>query len=220
MKLLLTSAGFTNKSISNALLGLLSEKTFNNTKAVFVPTAANAEEGDKGWLIDDLINMQKLKFKEIDIVDFSALPKDMWLPRLKKSSVLVFSGGNTFHLIDQMVKDGLDKELKKLLRTRIYVGISAGSIIASRNLALSHSKRLYSETYGKIKGDKGLGFVNFHIRPHLNSPYFANMTLTNVKKEAKKLKEPVYAIDDQTAIKIIDDKIEIVSEGNWKLITE
>ena len=27
---------------------------------------------------------------------------------------------------------------------------------------------------------------------------------------------PTYAIDDQTAIKVIDGAVEVVSEGNWK----
>jgi dipeptidase E len=30
---------------------------------------------------------------------------------------------------------------------------------------------------------------------------------------------PAYAIDDQTAIKVVDDTVEVVSEGHWKLFT-
>ena len=59
MKLLLTSAGITNNSIKDALAGLIG-KRFSDSKMVFIPTAANVEEGDKGWLIDDLKNFQAI----------------------------------------------------------------------------------------------------------------------------------------------------------------
>ena len=59
MKLLLTSAGLSNKSIIKALKEL-TEKPFNELKLAFIPTAANVEEGDKDWLIRDLINCKNL----------------------------------------------------------------------------------------------------------------------------------------------------------------
>jgi len=31
---------------------------------------------------------------------------------------------------------------------------------------------------------------------------------------------PAYAIDDQTAIKVVDGTVEIISEGHWKLFAE
>lgn len=94
MKLLLTSSGFTNKSIANSLLEL-SGKPFAELKLAFVPTAANIESGGKEWLINDLHNCNKLGFAEIDIVDISALPKENWEARLKAADVLMFSGGVT-----------------------------------------------------------------------------------------------------------------------------
>jgi len=30
---------------------------------------------------------------------------------------------------------------------------------------------------------------------------------------------PAYAIDDDTAIKVVDGAVEVVSEGHWKLFT-
>jgi hypothetical protein len=85
MKLLLTSAGFggatqqstvrgtisLNRTITNALQGLVG-KDFSATKLVFIPTAANVEAGDKGWLIDDLKKCTELGFEEVDIVDAMA----------------------------------------------------------------------------------------------------------------------------------------------------
>ncbi|HOX10554.1 MAG TPA: Type 1 glutamine amidotransferase-like domain-containing protein [Candidatus Moranbacteria bacterium] len=215
MKLLLTSGGLSNKSIIDALLEL-TEKPFSELDLAFIPTASNVEEGDKDWLIDDLITLKNLGFKQIDIVDISAIPQDVWKPRLEEADVLFFEGGNTFHLMYWLEKSGLKELLTEMLKTRIYVGVSAGSMVACRNLDLSTSERLYSEAVEEYAKDEGMGFVDFLIRPHLNSPYFPNVNLENLEKMSKELPETFYAIDDNTAIKIVDGKMEVISEGVWK----
>ena len=97
MKLLLTSVGITNNTIKKALARLCGKK-FSECTAIFVPTASNAEAGDKGWLIDNYREFQSLGLKEFDIVDISALSKDDVFTRFKNSDILAFGGGNTFHL--------------------------------------------------------------------------------------------------------------------------
>lgn len=215
MKLLLTSAGLTNKSIIDALLEM-TKKPFFELKVAFVPTASNAEAGDKFWVIDDLINLKNLGFKQIDIVDFSALPKDVWLPRLEDADVIYVEGGNTFHLMHWIEKSDLKNLLPEILKTRVYVGVSAGSMVACKSLDLSTSERLYDDKPGEYNKDEGLGFVDVLIRPHLNSQYFPNLNLEDLEKLSQEFPETFYAIDDNTAIKIVDDKMEIISEGVWK----
>src|SRR3989344_1989608 len=95
MKLLLTSNGLVNKSIANALLDLVGQ-SFNKTNLAFIPTAANVEEGDKWWLIDDLSRCKNLGFAQVDIVDISALQKNLGRPSLVRPVVLFFGGGNFF----------------------------------------------------------------------------------------------------------------------------
>lgn len=215
MKLLLTSAGISNKSIVDALLSL-TKKSFAKLNLVIIPTALNIEDGGKEWFIDDLVNCQKLGFKSIDIVDISALPKDVWLSRLKQADILFFEGGNTFYLMYWLKKSGLDKLLPKLLETKVYIGVSAGSMVACKHLGLSTSKRLYNEDVEENYEDEGLNFVDFLIMPHLNSSYFTNVRLDKLKKIADEIGETFYAIDDDTAIKIDDEKMEIISEGEWR----
>ncbi len=215
MKLLLTSAGISNKSIVDALLSL-TKKSFAKLNLVIIPTALNIEDGGKEWFIDDLVNCQKLGFKSIDIVDISALPKDVWLSRLKQADILFFEGGNTFYLMYWLKKSGLDKLLPELLETKVYIGVSAGSMVACKHLGLSTSKRLYNEDVEENYEDEGLNFVDFLIMPHLNSSYFTNVRLDKLKKIADEIGETFYAIDDDTAIKIDDEKMEIISEGEWR----
>ena len=208
MKLLLTSSGLTNKSIVKALLDLAG-KPFNELNLVFIPTAANVEKGDKDWLLQDLINCRNLGFASIDIVDISAVSRDIWEPRIKEANILLFGGGNTYHLMHWIRESGLKEILPKLLTNRVYVGTSAGSIVATHSLSITTSEP------GKYKDKKGLCFVNFHVRPHFNSPRFPSITEEYLEKIANELHEPIYAIDDQTAIMVVNRKIEIISEGEY-----
>lgn len=215
MKLLLTSGGLTNNSITKTLLGLTG-KPFGNTNLAFIPTAANVEDNDKWWLIKDLDLCNNLKLKYIDVVDISAVPQDIWRPRLENADILVFSGGNTFHLMYWLEKSGLNKLLPEMLKSKVYVGISAGSMVTSEKLLLSSSPRSYSQELGEYKGTHGLGYVPFNIRPHLNSPYFPDYTIEKLEQRAKEIKEPFYAIDDLTAVRVIDGNVTVVSEGTWR----
>lgn len=217
MKLLLTSSGNTNKLIEKGLLELLG-KPFNKASLTFIPTAANVEEGDKAWLVDDMNNFKKLGFASFDIIDISAVSKDIWIPSFKKADILVFGGGNVYHLLSWFRKSGLEKMLPEFLKTKVYVGISAGSMVTAKNISLSSSGILSSfyEQTGNLENTRGIDLVDFEIRPHLNSKSFPKVRLDYLEKLAKKTRNCFYAIDDKTAIKIMDGKISIISEGEWK----
>ena len=101
-------------------------------------------------------------------------------------------------------------------KTKVYVGISAGSMIVCPNLDLSTSERLYDEKVDEGAKDEGLGYVDFLVRPHLNSPYFPKVNLLDLEDISNELPETFYALDDNSAIKINGDKMEVVSEGVWK----
>src|SRR3989344_2541480 len=215
MKLLLTSNGLSNKSIAKALVDLVG-KPAKETSLAFIPTAMNAGGGDKGWFIDDLSNIKKQNFKNIDIVDISALPKKIWLPRIEAADVLFFSGGNTSHLMRWLKESGLAKLLPELLKTRVYAGISAGSIVTNPTLTLSSKdKKIYYEEKFGYKNEKALGFVDFYIRPHFNSPYFPQARKEYLEKVAKDIPDIIYALDDNSALKVVDGKVEIISEGEY-----
>ncbi len=200
-------------------------KPFKNLNAIFIPTAANAEEGDKWWLIKDLENAQKLKFKSLDIVDIAALKPEWVEKRVKKADVIFIGGGNSFYLSYWMQKSGLMDLLPELLKTRVYVGISAGSMVITDSLRTSsqvlEKSQLSDEEYNELGPEgqssaKTAQLVNFVIRPHLNSQWFPKIKLEFLVKIAKELSTTMYAIDDQTAIVVNDDKIEVISEGVWK----
>lgn len=219
MKLLLTSAGLSNQSIA-ASLGKLAAIPNNKVHLAFIPTAANVIEGDKGWLIEDYQNLKKQGYGCIDIVDISALPKDIWQPRLEAANVLMFGGGNNYHLMYWLRKSGLDKLLTELVETRVYVGVSAGSMVLSKRLLLTSDEPVIQENRMGKQDDTGLGWVDLYIRPHFKSPYFPRYTVEYLKEAAKTIDEQIYAIDDQTAVIVADGKEEIISEGEYLVLNK
>lgn len=217
MKLLLTSGGITNKSIIKALFDLVGKKP-EDTSLVFIPTASNVETGDKWWLIEDLIDLKNLKLKSVDIADISAIPESVWKPKFDEADVLFFEGGNTYHLMEWINKSGLAKLLPEYLKTKVWVGVSAGSMVTNSDLALKISQALYDEDLDKIGDMPGLNYVDFYFIPHLNSPYFPKLIEENIKKLANRISKKIYALDDQSALKIVDGKVEVISEGEWFVI--
>ena len=215
MKLLLTSSGLTNQSIAKALFDLVG-KPASETNIVFIPTAMNVGRGDKSWFITDLHNIQKQGCNFVDIVDISALPKDIWQPRIEVGDVLFFSGGNTSHLMYWLKQSGLADKLPELLKTRVYVGVSAGSIVTNPSIAVSsEDKKIYYEEKFGYKSEDALHFVDIYTRPHYNSADFPNARKEFIEKVAKETQLPVYALDDQSALKIVGDEIEVITEGEY-----
>lgn len=215
MKLLLTSAGITNKLIKDALLKLL-DKPPGECSAILITTAANAEPGDKDWLIKDINSLYDLGFKSFDMLDIAGLNKQLWLKRVYDADLLIFSGGNTFHLMRVINQQDFAAELNQLISNKIYMGISAGSLITGPDLTPTQSKDLYAEEEKELSGES-LNWVNFYVRPHLNSAYFTKVTPDNVKILSEKLNFPVYALDDQSAVLVDGNNTSVISLGEWYL---
>ena len=194
MKLLLTSGGLRNQELLIALFDLAG-KPAKELKVVFVPTAANVENEDKSWLIDDLIRLKDQGFAWLDIVDFPGLTKEHWLPRFEQADVLIFEGGSTEYLVEKIKESGLEDELMRWLKTKTYVGISAGSVMMGSVI--------------NPKGTTGFNLVDFLVTPHMGSP-FSKRTIEEVEAYAQKFSKKVYWLDDNAAVKVDGDGIQVV----------
>ena len=218
MKLLLTSNGLSNPSIVSALFELVGKSAAETTIA-FIPTAMNIGAGDKDWFVDDLVNIKNQNIAHLDIVDISALPIEIWRPRLEAADVLFFSGGNTSHLMRWITESGLKELLPEFLKTKVWAGISAGSMVTNPTLALSsNDKKIYYEEITGYKSEEALGFVNFYVRPHYNSPHFPEASSEFLQQIAKNIPVTIYALDDMSALKVVDGGVEVVSEGEFLIL--
>jgi dipeptidase E len=232
MKLLLTSLGLTNESIRTGLTELTG-KPISESRVAFIPTAMHAVPGGGHYLWENVIAQHNVGWKSVSILELSALPslpKSMWLSSLEEVDVIYVDGGNTPYLSYWFEKSGFAEELPTLINNRVYLGVSAGSIVVSHKLVINQKRLKESgiyadEQYNDIAppgfgSDYTLKFIPAVLRPHLNAPYFDRVSIDDMVRACEGIAAPVYIIDDQTALKVIDDEIDVISEGTWTLLTE
>jgi len=219
LKLLLTSAGITNASIRSALVDLLG-RPIADSNALCIPTAAYGHPMSTPggpWLFISGHSAQPmcgLGWKSLGVLELTALPsigEERWLPWVRDADVLLVNGGDALYLSHWMRQSGLADLLPSLSETT-YVGFSAGSMVLT--------PRIGYEFVGwkPPTGDDGtLGTVDFSIFPHVDHPDLPENTMAAAESWAAGLGNPAYALDDDTAIRVVDDTVELVSEGHWKL---
>jgi dipeptidase E len=219
LKLLLTSGGIQNNSIKKSLIELIG-KPIHTANALCITTASYALENGPILayrFLTGIYNetpMCELGWKSIGVLELSTIPNSNkeFLPSILKGiDVLLVNGGDPMYLNYWMKQSGLASLLPSLDIT--YVGLSAGSMILAPNIGNDFVNWKDPENT-----DITLGLVDFAIYPHLNHPKLPNNTLENAQKWSEKMQCTCYVIDDQTAIKVLQNKITVVSEGNWTTI--
>jgi dipeptidase E len=229
MRLLLTSNGITNLTIRRALEELLA-RPVGEAAVTFIPTAIYAmpDGGSYGWEV--MQEQARTGWGSVNILELTALPSldsGHWVPALEQADAILVGGGNTPYLSFWMQESGLAGILPELLHTRVYVGMSAGSIVAAHSMHVNRPKLektgIYDDDqYGDSApigagSDTTLGLVPFTVRPHLDADYFEHVTAADMQRQARLAPVPLYAIDDQTAIVFDDGRTTVVSEGRWRL---
>lgn len=219
MKYLLTSAGIRNASIRKALLELLG-KPIAECSALCIPTASYAlpRGAALAWRFisgqEPICPMCELGWKSLGVLELTALPgidEELWVPMLKETDVLLVNGGDPLFLCHWMRQSGL-ADLLPFLRDTVYVGLSAGSMVMAPNIGQDFVR--WRPPGGG--DDRTLGLVDFAIFPHLDHEMLPENTMADAGKWAAGMAVPSYAIDDETAIKVSDGVVELVSEGHWK----
>ena len=217
MRFLLTSAGIKNATIRDTLVDLLG-KPIAESNALCIPTAIYACRGGAGmaW---KLINgraaspLCELGWKSFGVLELTALPsikEAYWVAAIQETDALLVGGGDPLYLCYWMRQSGL-ADLLPSLRETVYVGVSGGSLVMAPNVGEQF-------VFGsRATGDRALGMVDFTLKPHMDRDGFEDASSANIEKWASGVPVPTYGIDDQTAIKVTDGIVEVVSEGQWKL---
>jgi dipeptidase E len=221
MKLLLTSAGIKNPSIHDALVELLG-KPIADSNALCIPTAGYGHpQGSPGGAWRFITGrattpMCELGWKSLGVLELTALPsidEERWVSWVRETDVLLVNGGDALYLSHWMRQSGLADLLPSLPET-VWAGLSAGSMVMTPRIG---------EDFVGWKppdgGDSTLGVVDFSIFPHLDHEDLPDNSMAGAEKWAAEIQVPAYAIDDQTAIKVVDGAVEVVSEGHWRLFT-
>ena len=219
MKYLLTSGGVRNPSIHNALLDLLG-KPIAECNALCIPTAGYghpyAGPGPAWSFISgrDECPMTELGWKSVGVLELTALPsidKERWISWVRETDVLLVNGGDALYLNHWMRESGL-ADLLPSLGDKVWVGLSGGSMVMTPRIG-----EFFVNWKSPTGDDSTLGIVDFSIFPHLD--VFPSNNMVNAEKWAANIAGPAYVIDDETAIKVVDGSVEVISEGQWKLLT-
>ncbi len=220
MKLLLTSAGIRNPSIHAALVRLLG-KPIADCSAMCIPTAGYGHPYAgpvRAWKFisgqEPQCPMAELGWKSLAVLELTALPsidKKRWVSWVREADVLLVNGGDAMYLGYWMRQSGLAELLPSLEQT-VWVGLSAGSMVMTPRIGedfVAWEPRLTDD-------DRTLGVVDFSIFPHLGHPELLDNTMANAEKWAASLGNAAYAIDDNTAIQVVDGAVDVISEGQWR----
>lgn len=219
MRLLLTSAGIRNPSIHQALLELL-DKPISECDALAIPTAGyghpNVTPAHAYRFISgrELVTpMVELGWKSVGVLELTALPSipiERWHKWVGEADVLLVNGGDPLYLAYWMKQSGLADHLAAV-PDKVWVGLSAGSMVMTPRIGQDFVH--WQPPHG---GDETLGVVDFAIFPHLNHEMLPENTMADAERWAARIGIPAYAIDDETAIKVVDGTVEVVSEGHWR----
>jgi dipeptidase E len=220
MKFLLTSAGVTNTSIHDSLVDLLG-KPIAECDALCIPTASYGHPmagPGRAWAFisgrEPRTPMCELGWKSLGVLELTALPSieaERWVQWVREADVLLVNGGDALYLCHWMRQSGLADLLPSLLET-VWVGLSAGSMVMTPRIGED-----FVQWKPPTAGDETLGVVDFSIFPHVENPDLPTNTLAAAERWAADIAGQAYAIDDQTAIKVVNGTVEVVSEGQWKL---
>lgn len=223
MKLLLTSAGIKNASIHGALVSLLG-KPIAECDALCIPTASYGHPmvtPASAWRFvsgqEPECPMTELGWRSVGMLELTALPSvgaDRWVPWVEQADVLLVNGGDPLYLYYWMRKSGF-ADLLPSLGDKVWVGLSAGSMVMTPRIG---DDFVIARAPSYTGSDAALGIVDFSIFPHLDHPALPHNTLAAAERWAAEVGGTSYAIDDDTAIQVVDGQVEVISEGHWKLL--
>jgi dipeptidase E len=239
VKLLLTSSGISNPTILDALVGLLGKPIAEST-ALVVPTAIHpfsvgpqmAARLIRGEVRTPLTD---LGWGSLGVLELTALPsvgRDVWVSTVQAADALLFWGGDPLYLSHWLHESGLAELLPTL--TSVYVGTSAGAMAAASTFGetyteprscsgtpLSEEELVFETPDGPVSRTfvtaAGAGLVDFAVIPHLDSAEHPDASFANAELWAGKLPVPTYAIDNDSAVRVVDGAVDVVSEGHWRL---
>ena len=215
MRLLLTSGGVTNPSIHAALVDLLG-KPVSEASALCIPTAqwGHPQCGPvsvRGFVsgLPPWGGLTSMDWRSLGVLELTALTSigaQRWVPWVREADVLLVDGGDASFLCHWMRESGL-VDLLPSLTEAVWVGVSAGSMVLTPRIGTEFV------AWPSAPDDRTLGLVDFSIFPHLDA--FPDNTMADAQRWAADLGGPAYAIDEQSAIKVVDGTVEVISEGRW-----
>lgn len=202
--LLLTSSGMSGTK--EEILSVL-PKPADKIRVAHIITASKNEK-NVSYMERDRELMKEAGFN-VEDVDIEGKDKKQLMKILGVVDIIYVQGGNTFYLLRQMRKSGFDKVIRKLLRKGIiYIGVSAGSIVAGQTIETAGWGNNPDEKTVNLINLKGLKLIKSNIFVHYNSD-----DLEMLKQKPKKVRKKLRTLTDEQALFVFGRKTTLVGEG-------
>ncbi len=159
MKLYLTSTGFENNAVANYFKTIVSPRDVKDLSFLVVSVQDNGS--DAFYLQKTTSELNKIGATDIEVFEL----REEKFVTSKDYDVIYVCGGNTFIYLDRIRKNGLDKFIVDSVRSdkSIYVGVSAGSIVAGPDIAIAGDE---DPNDIELVDLRGLGLTNYLVYPH------------------------------------------------------
>lgn len=172
-------------------------KNFEGLSAVFIPTAGDPYE-NKDFVEEDRIALEKMGAK-VQILDLKSASKPEIAQALQKADILLVAGGDTFYLMDQVLRSGAAEMIRDFVESgKIYIGSSAGSIICCPTIEGAEefdNPKLAPD----LRNYDGLNLFPGVIIPHVHKPkYFERVKRAKQKLEGEGFK--VFPLTDDDVL--------------------
>jgi dipeptidase E len=217
--MLLTSNGVRNDLIRDCLLDLLGQP-FAESRVAVIIDAILPFAGDSTHTLAHLEQLRSLGWKEFELMSLFGGPHSVIESRLRSADVIFCYGGSNHWLAHAWTANGFAPLLRELLDEKVYLGLSAGSMIFSR----LHAKVVEAfddheevEMLQLASVAAAVPLFDWVLLPHLAAPFFPHQTDDWAAAGAARLGSPVYFIDDDTALLVRDpaEAPEVISSGHW-----
>ncbi len=214
MKLILCSEGFYTQEIVAKCEELVGKPRSAISIAVINEGYAVDHDNNLPWVLENLNTVKNNFGGNLELVNVLALDIKTIRERIMQHDVIFVVGGHTDYLMSVFNNSGFSKLLPNLLKTKVYVGSSAGSMVLGKRLSSEAYQKIYNfqDAYGV---NEYLGLVDVSIMPHLDSPHFPNRKET-LQEAAKKHRGVIYGLRDDSAIIVDGDNITTI--GSQPLI--
>ena len=214
MTLLLTSNGIKGK-IADSFQELL-QKPASEYSVAFDTTAAYGDEDNPQWFGKFRDQLYEQGITNIEDLDLRNINQKELKKLLSTKDMLFINGGNTFFLLHWMRKCGFAEVLEKFLsEDKLYVGVSAGGIVVTQNIAIAGVEPGDANNV-KMQDFTGLDIVDFEFSPHVPDM----VSYESLEKYSKTTPRKIYSVDDYAAVLVQDNKISIVGDGKYKVYNE
>lgn len=201
MKLLLTSTGLSNESVKNKFINSF-DKDFSKINVLFIVSAAELPE-EKWYVKESRSELLDLGIKKENFIIYHKGQKPD-IDILGNIDLIYVCGGNTFHLLEEIRNRGLDLDIIKMIKKGVfYVGVSAGSIIVAPNIKIAEP---WDPNDRNLKDLSSLNLTDFTISPH-----YTKEEEDIIKKIEENIGIEVKRINNDQAILVFGDKIEIIN---------